>query len=120
MVVASAVGENHAGIVLTAPGWGFPELVACYRDEGGWHEASSTSGRTFWSFSEDPDVGVLICWGDVEDGETALRITFHGVTTEVPVTNGHYVWLVEGVGESEIDDPAEFEPVAVPRRPGNV
>jgi hypothetical protein len=38
-----------------------------------------------------------------------VNVTFHGETTQVPVTNGHWVWIVEGIREDEIHDPANFE-----------
>lgn len=108
VVLASATSGSHAGIILTAPHWGMPDLVHCYRDDDGWHEGSSTSGLTFWELYEEPDLGVLIRWGRARPGEIALRITFRGITSDVPITNGHYAWITEHVRKSEIDDQAEF------------
>jgi hypothetical protein len=53
---------------------------------------------------------VLVSWGMARPGENALRVTFHGETSDVPVTNGYYVWMVESVTRADIDDPAEFQP----------
>jgi hypothetical protein len=88
-VIASAIGDNVAAIILMDPRWADPDRVLCLRDEDGWIEAGSGSGRTSWSLTrEDPDLGVLVCWGDAEPEAMAVVITFRGVAIEVPVTTG--------------------------------
>jgi hypothetical protein len=109
-VLASAVSSSNAALLLVSPRWHHPDLVLCYRDDSGWVVGASTSGRSTWSLIDD-GVGVLVSWGESPPGEGALRVTFHGETSEVPVTNGHYVWMVEGVAEADIDDPPEFQSV---------
>jgi hypothetical protein len=111
-VLAYAISTSNAALLLMSLRWHHPDLVLCYRDETGWVEGSSTSGRTIWSQTEDDrEVGVLISWGRARSGESALRVTFHGETSTVPVTNGYYIWTVEGVARADIDDPAEFQSV---------
>ena len=97
VVLASAVSVDHAAILLMAPDWGMPDLVLCHREDDGWQEGGSGSGYTVWSLYEEPDVGVLVSWGEADEGVTAFAVSFYGITTEVPVTNGYYVWMVEGV-----------------------
>jgi hypothetical protein len=91
--------------------------VICRLGEGGWEEGGSGSGRTSWSYVGDSDVdddseeelGVLVCWAEAEAGAKAVRITFLGQTGKVPVTNGYWIWMVDGIREAEMYDPAEFE-----------
>ena len=45
-VLAQAVGEDDAVIILMSPGWPQPDCVFCRRVEGGWVEQSTTSGQT--------------------------------------------------------------------------
>jgi hypothetical protein len=109
-VIASATGDNAAAIVLMDPAWAEPDRVLCLRDDDGWIEAGSGSGRTGWSLThEDDDLGVLVCWGDAEPGATAAVVTFRGRTIEVAATNGYFVWLVEGVPQSAMGDPVDFK-----------
>jgi hypothetical protein len=97
---------------LTSPRWHHPDLVLCRREQVGWVETSSTSGGTIWQQTEDDrQVGVLASWGVTQSGEPAFRVTFHGRATDVPVTNGYYVWMAEGVARTEVNDPAVFQPL---------
>ena len=109
-VIASAIASESAAIILMDPRWPQPDRVLCLRSGAGWVEAGSGSGGTSWSLIDDgADLGVLVSWGKAEPGASAVNVTFHGVTTEVPITNGHWVWIVEGVRENEMRDPADFD-----------
>jgi len=108
-VVARASTEDAAVVILMAPGWAQPDRVDLQRGEDGWTEITSGSGGTIWSGSSDePALGTLGSWGGAPPGAKSARVTFHGVTTEIPVTNGHWAWIVNDVREDEWDDPAEF------------
>jgi len=109
-VIASAIASESAAIILMDPRWPQPDRVLCLRSGAGWVEWGSGSGGTSWSLIDDgTGLGVLVSWGPAEPGASAVNVTFHGETTQVPVTNGHWVWIVEGIREDEIDDPANFE-----------
>jgi hypothetical protein len=109
-VIASAVASKTAAVILMDPRWPQPDRVLCQRSGDGWVEAGSGSGGTSWSLLDDRSgLGVLASWGKAEPGASAVTVTFHGVTAEVPVTNGHWAWIVEGVRENEIGDPADFD-----------
>jgi hypothetical protein len=111
-VVTSATTENDAIVILMSPGWPGPDWVHVRRYEDGWEEGSSGDGHTIWignGDDDDDEVGVLTSWGDAPPSATSARVTFHGTTTEVPVGNGHWAWIVDGVREVDWDDPAEFE-----------
>lgn len=111
-VLALAEAEFHAGVVLTAPGWAQPEVVLCHRDADGWEPHSMGSGGTHWSLTDEAsNTGVMIDWGKAESGGLAYDVTFQGATRRVPVTNGHYIWIVENVTDDALDEPAEFVPV---------
>ncbi len=109
-MIASAIGENAAAVILMDPRWAGPVQVLCVRDDDGWRESGSGSGRTRWSLThEDRKLGVLVCWGDAEPEATAAVVTFRDATIEVPVANGNYLWLVEDVPESAVEEAADFE-----------
>lgn len=94
-MLAQAVGEDDAVIILMSPGRPQPDCGLCRRYEDGWVEGSSTSGQTVWSVrDDDKDVGLMESWGRAEPGPMSALVTFRGSTVEVPVENGRYVWLV--------------------------
>ena len=69
----------------------------------------TTSGQTVWcSSDEDEDIGVHASWGLAKHGAVAAVVTFHGTRMEVPVENGHYAWLVEGVPIGAINESVEI------------
>ena len=104
------VAAVSAAIILMDPRWPQPDRALCLRSGAGWVEAGSGNGGTRWSLIDDEaDLGVLVSWGPAEPGASAVKVIFHGETTQVPVTNGHWVWIVEGIREDEIHDPANFE-----------
>ncbi len=109
-VLAQAVGQDDAAIILMSPAWPQPDCVLCQRYEDGWVEGSSTSGQTIWSLRDDDNnLGLMVSWGRAQPGAAAALVTFRGSTVEIPVQNGHYVWLVERVPMEEMDEPAEFQ-----------
>ena len=98
-----------AAVLLMSPDWPWPDVQWCYRRPDGWSAGGSGSGGILWKLTdEDRDLGVLVSWGEADEGAVELDVTFHGVTQAVAITNGFYVWMVEGVAEAEISDPAEF------------
>ena len=108
-VLASAVGTDAAVVILMDPAWAQPDRVDCERTDDGWVETTSGSGQTcWWSTSDESDVGVLASWGKAEEGATGVVVSFMGTTTRLPVTNGHWAWIVEGVPEGAVDEPADF------------
>lgn len=108
-VLAQAVGDRNAVVILMSPGWPQPDCVFCRRSEDGWVELGTTSGQTVWSSSDDDEnLGVHASWGRAKPGAVAAVVTFRGTTIEIPVENGHYVWLVEGLPIEAVDEPVEF------------
>ena len=108
-VLATAESEAYAALVVSSESWWQPEAVVCEKKDGGWEVVSEGSGCTRWFLTEDAtDKGVMVAWGPAESGVAVYEVGFRGRTWRVPVENGHYVWLVEGVDEQAIDDPADF------------
>ena len=108
-VLAQAVGEDDAVIILMSPGWPQPDCVLCRRFEEGWVEQGTTSGQTVWSSRDDDDsLGLLASWGRAKPGATTAVVTFRGATVEIPVERDHYAWLVERVPIEAMDEPVEF------------
>ena len=104
-VIIAAACEHMAGVVIDAPGWPSPDFVWCSFDDGRWFEAGSGSGHTQWTGDED-GIGVLASWGQAEPGVRGYEVTFLGIRSYAEVSNGHWIWLVEGVREGQIDAPA--------------
>jgi hypothetical protein len=108
-VLAQAVGEDDAVIILMSPGWPQPDCVLCRRFEDGWVERGTTNGQTVWSSRDDDDsLGLLASWGRAKPGATGAVVTFRGSTVEIPVEHDHYAWLVERVPIEAVDEPVEF------------
>ncbi len=108
-VLAQAVGEDDAVVILMSPGWPQPDCVLCRRFGDGWLEQGTTSGQTVWSSREDDDsLGLLASWGRAKPGATAAVVTFRGFAIEIPVEHDHYAWLVERVPAEAMDEPVEF------------
>ncbi len=108
-VLAQAVGEDDAVIILMSSGWPQPDCVICRRLEDGWVEQGTTSGQTVWSSRHDDDsLGLLASWGRAKPGATAAVVTFRGSTVEIPVEHDHYAWLVERVPIEAMDEAVDF------------
>ena len=107
-VLAQAVGEDDAVIIVMSPGWPEPDCVLCRRFENGWVEQGTTSGQTVWSSRDDDDrLGLLASWGRAKPGARAAIVAFRGVTVEIAVEHDHYAWLVERVPIEAMDEPVD-------------
>ena len=108
-VLAQAVGQDDALVILMSSGWTQPDRVLCRRFEDGWVERGTTAGQTVWSsYDDDEDLGLHASWGRARPKATAVLVTLRGATIEVPVQNDHYVWLVERVPVEAMDEPIDF------------
>lgn len=108
-VVATVEAGAYAAVVANSQTWSQPEAIVCERTDDGWEVISEGSGLTRWTLTdEDPDRGVLFCWGPADSGAQAYDIQFRSRTFRVPIQNGHFAWLLPDVDEQAFDDPADF------------
>jgi hypothetical protein len=109
VVLAVARGADVAAVLLGSPDWAFPDLQWCHRRRGGWEAGGSVSGQSAWTNTDGAGVvGAAMSWEKVGQDVLEVEVTFRGESKVVPVTNGYYVWMVEGVAQDEWRDPAEF------------
>lgn len=111
-VAASTTVGSYAAVVVTTDAQGaFDDLSICQRDDRGWYERSSTSGRQSWSStSADGDLGLLCFWGQGEPGAGAfLVVDGNRRFTVSPEPSGYWVWAADdmprsAMGSTEIRD----------------
>jgi hypothetical protein len=92
-VVASAVGDNDAYVLLDTGPAGHPCLygVCVARAEGGWRAGTSGNGAGWTRTDAARALGTATGWGQAPDGADRVRAALGGDAREAPVEHGVYL-----------------------------
>lgn len=103
-VAASEEKRDQAVVLVVTTPPEHPYLVLCVRDDGGWTEATASTGRLQWALTHaDSERGVLFAWGRSLSGRVRVRVGARWIEPAAIAEDGYWVILTEDVLEGEID-----------------
>jgi hypothetical protein len=104
-VAAIATVGDYAAVVVAETDDRIDDLTIRHRDASGWYERSSTSGRQYWTATDEAGERGLLCfWGIAADGVRSLVLVNGNRTVNIePEPNGYWVWAQDDLPASAMD-----------------